>query len=104
MLGLELARIGLEAGPLSQWLYAGMAPGGLAVERLGEAGAGNRTERRAGAAADVDAGVGAIVALTYVAAVDDPTRFKTSKVLKDPEGAQRSRRCSSFCDEHLRGG
>jgi transposase len=33
-LGLELARIGLEAGPLSQWLYAGMAAGGLAVELL----------------------------------------------------------------------
>ena len=23
-LGVELARVGLEAGPLSQWLYAGM--------------------------------------------------------------------------------
>jgi transposase len=33
-LGLELARIGLEAGPLSQWLYAGMKPAGLAVELL----------------------------------------------------------------------
>src|SRR6266581_6098033 len=31
-LGVELARIGLEAGPLSQWLYAGMTAGGLAVE------------------------------------------------------------------------
>jgi transposase len=28
------ARIGLEAGPLSQWLYAGMAQAGLAVELL----------------------------------------------------------------------
>jgi transposase len=33
-LGLRLARIGLEAGPLSQWLYAGMKQGGLAVELL----------------------------------------------------------------------
>ena len=33
-LGVELARIGLEAGPLSQWLYAGMTAGGLAVELL----------------------------------------------------------------------
>ena len=33
-LGLELARIGLEAGPLSQWLYAGMRDAGLAVELL----------------------------------------------------------------------
>src|ERR687883_215951 len=33
-LGLELARVGLEAGPLSQWLYAGMRKAGLAVELL----------------------------------------------------------------------
>src|SRR6201987_1709962 len=33
-LGSELARIGLEAGPLSQWLYAGMREAGLAVELL----------------------------------------------------------------------
>jgi transposase len=32
--GLELTRIGLEAGPLSQWLYAGMVKAGLAVELL----------------------------------------------------------------------
>ena len=33
-LGVELKRIGLEAGPLSQWLYAGMKAAGLAVELL----------------------------------------------------------------------
>ena len=33
-LGVELARIGLEAGPLSQWLYAGMRDAGLAAELL----------------------------------------------------------------------
>jgi transposase len=33
-LGLELTRIGLEAGPLSQWLYAGMREAGLVVELL----------------------------------------------------------------------
>ena len=33
-LGLDLARIGLEAGPLSQWLYAAMKQAGLAVELL----------------------------------------------------------------------
>src|SRR5437588_8899024 len=33
-LGVELTRIGLEAGPLSQWLYAGMKQAGLAVELL----------------------------------------------------------------------
>jgi transposase len=34
MLGLKLERIGLEAGPLSQWLYAGLRQAGLAVELL----------------------------------------------------------------------
>src|SRR5262245_22942856 len=33
-LGLRLERIGLEAGPLSQWLYAAMREAGLAVELL----------------------------------------------------------------------
>ena len=32
--GAPLERIGLEAGPLSQWLYAAMAKAGLAVELL----------------------------------------------------------------------
>src|SRR5207249_7284131 len=31
---LPVARIGLEAGPLSQWLYAAMRQAGLAVELL----------------------------------------------------------------------
>jgi transposase len=33
-LGLDVGRIGLEAGPLSQWLYAAMRDAGLAVELL----------------------------------------------------------------------
>jgi transposase len=33
-LGFAVTRIGLEAGPLSQWLYAGMRSAGLAVELL----------------------------------------------------------------------
>jgi transposase len=33
-LGFGLARLGLEAGPLSQWLYAAMKQAGLAVELL----------------------------------------------------------------------
>jgi transposase len=33
-LGVAMSRIGLEAGPLSQWLYAGMREVGLAVELL----------------------------------------------------------------------
>src|SRR4030081_2212199 len=32
--GLDLERIGLEAGPLSQWLFAALREAGLAVERL----------------------------------------------------------------------
>ena len=31
---MRLERIGLEAGPLSQWLYAAMREAGLAVELL----------------------------------------------------------------------
>lgn len=33
-LGLTLARVGLETGPLSQWLYAGLHKAGLPVELL----------------------------------------------------------------------
>jgi transposase len=33
-LGYEVSRIGLEAGPLSQWLFAAMRKAGLAVELL----------------------------------------------------------------------
>jgi len=33
-LGLGLAQIGLEAGPLSQWLHAGLQKAGIAVELL----------------------------------------------------------------------
>ena len=33
-LPFSLARIGLEAGPLSQWLYAGLKEAGFAVELL----------------------------------------------------------------------
>src|SRR5438874_10682166 len=32
--GFEFERIGMEAGPLSQWLFAGMKAAGLAVELL----------------------------------------------------------------------
>ena len=33
-LGFEIVRVGLEAGPLSQWLYAAMRDAGLGVELL----------------------------------------------------------------------
>ena len=32
--GVSLDRVGLEAGPLSQWLYAGLRQGGIAAELL----------------------------------------------------------------------
>ena len=37
--GVTLTRIGLEAGPLSQWLYAAMRQAGLAQSRVPRAGA-----------------------------------------------------------------
>src|SRR5918993_1585776 len=33
-LGLAVTRIGLEAGPLSQWLHAGLSEAGFATVRL----------------------------------------------------------------------
>jgi transposase len=36
-LGLDLARIGLEAGPLSQWLYAAMKEAGPCGRASGDA-------------------------------------------------------------------
>ena len=33
-LGIDVTRVGLEAGPLSQWLFAAMREAGLAVELL----------------------------------------------------------------------
>ena len=35
LLGLRVERIGLEAGPLSQWLYAALREASLAVELPG---------------------------------------------------------------------
>uniref|UniRef100_UPI0035E3EB1F hypothetical protein n=1 Tax=Sinorhizobium psoraleae TaxID=520838 RepID=UPI0035E3EB1F len=32
--GVAMERIGLEAGPLSQWLHAGMVKAGLCVELI----------------------------------------------------------------------
>ena len=43
--GLAMTRIGLEAGPLSQWLYAGMRNAGLAVELLETGMCGTRLRR-----------------------------------------------------------
>jgi transposase len=128
-LPFALARIGLEAGPLSQWLYAGLKEAGFAVElletrhvrdafksmpvktdrkdargiaqlmRLGwfkpvhcksvsaqetralltarklVQGKGDARVRLSMTAP----GVGAVVGLTYVAAIDDPGRFSSSK-------------------------
>jgi transposase len=37
-LGLEVARIGLEAGPLSQWLHAGLSEAGFELRLQGRRG------------------------------------------------------------------
>src|SRR3974390_1307266 len=55
-------RIGLEAGPLSQWLYSALAEVGLPGLCVGPRHIG-----------------GAVVALTYGATVDGPARFRKSK-------------------------
>src|SRR3954471_12089472 len=45
-LGLEVTRIGLEAGPLSQWLHAGLSEAGLEAVLLGRSTAPTGTSRR----------------------------------------------------------
>ena len=47
-LPFTLARIGLEAGPLSQWLYAGLKEAGFAVEFAGDAACARRFQGDAG--------------------------------------------------------
>ena len=44
-LELSVTRIGLEAGPLSQWLYAALRQAGLAVELLETAMCATRSRR-----------------------------------------------------------
>jgi transposase len=61
-LNMPIGRVRLEADPLSQWLYEGLQTAGY--RRLMTL-----------------PGVGAVVSLTYRAAVDDPTRFAKSKAV-----------------------
>jgi transposase len=51
-LGVRVERIGLEAGPLSQWLYGALRESGLPVELLEtrHAGETDRNDARAGTA------------------------------------------------------
>ena len=114
-LPFEVARIGLEAGPLSQWLYAGLKEAGFAMELLETRHVRDafrtmpvKTDRNGArgiaqlmrlgwfrpvhcksvpaqetrallTARKLAPGVGPIVGLTYVAAIDDPARFPSSK-------------------------
>src|SRR5919109_510898 len=107
-LGLPLTRLGLEAGPLSQWLHAGLTAAGFEVVLLETrhvkaalAAMVVKTDRKDArgiatlhramlAIVRADAvcrrlmtvpGVGALVAVTFTAAVDDPQRFATSKAV-----------------------
>src|SRR5215216_1800467 len=66
----RLERIGLEAGPLSQWLFEGLADAGLPVVCI---------ETRHTKA--FLKGVGPVVALAFVATLDSPARFRTSKAV-----------------------
>src|SRR5258707_784625 len=75
-LGYELNRIGLEAGPLSQWRFAVMRAEFTAFEKQTRRMV--RSDMQARLLTSVPA-VGPIVALTYASAVDDPARFKSSK-------------------------
>lgn len=92
-LGLRLTLVGLEAGPLSQWLHAALAQAGY--ETVRQARDALRTEfgglhrallaivrrdevcRRLMTAP----GVGPMTSITYKSAVDDPQRFARSKAL-----------------------
>jgi transposase len=62
-LNLPLARIGLEAGPLSQWLQAALVKAGFEAVLLEM----------------TVPGVGALVAVTFTSGVDAPERFARSK-------------------------
>ena len=57
-------RVGLEAGPLSQWLYSVLADDDDVCRRL-----------------MTIPGVGPVVALTYRVTVDVPARFRNSKAV-----------------------
>ncbi|WP_323036376.1 transposase [Pararhodobacter sp.] len=66
-----IAAIGLEAGPLSQWLHRGLSEAGQRVVLM--------ETRQVKGALRAMPGIGAVVALTHRSAVDDPARFTSSK-------------------------
>ena len=85
-LGVAVTRIGLEAGPLSQWLHAGLTGAGFEAVLLET----RHVHRAVLAIVREDAtcrrlmgvpGVGALVAITFTSAVDDPARFRRSRAV-----------------------
>ena len=86
-------RIGLEAGPLSQWLFSALAEAGLPVicveTRHMQAVLKAQHRRLLAIVRDDEVcrrlmttpGVGPVVALTYRATVDVPARFRKSKAV-----------------------
>jgi transposase len=109
----SIAAIGLEAGPLSQWLHRGLTEAGLdavlmetrqvkgALKAMLETATAPMLRARASLRQELAGlekrvrqlagddpvclrlmsmpGIGAVVALTFRAAVDDPARFRSSK-------------------------
>src|ERR1700751_2258616 len=82
-------RIGLEAGPLSQWLYGELVEPLLIVRQVLREQLGILHRRLLAIVRDDDVcrrlmtipGVGPVVALTYRATVDVPIRFRKSKAV-----------------------
>ena len=84
----RIATVGLEAGPLSHWLFKGMTDAGfeaVLMETRQVKGALKampiKTDRRDRACRLLMTmpGVGQVIALTYTSAIDDPERFHRSK-------------------------
>src|SRR5215475_12163961 len=78
-LGFPVNRIGFEAGPLSQWLHAGLTQAGFETVLLE-----TRHVKAALSAMTVKTDrkdVGPLVAVTFKSAVDDPSRIAKSQAV-----------------------
>src|SRR5262245_10959416 len=77
--GLPLTVIGLEAGPLSQLLYAGLTEAAFVTSLAAQSRAQDCPPRRSLRRFMTTPSVGAIVAITYKSGLDDPGRIKKSR-------------------------
>ena len=81
-LRLAFTWIGLVAGPLSQWLHAGLTAAGFLAAEYGKLHGQLLGLVRSDTVCRrlmTTPGVGPVVAMTYKAAIDDPERFHRSK-------------------------